>query len=79
MMEAVRTSETSVYYKETTRRNIQERIHLHTFISFLFKIMDIIFSMSWQYLLIFIFISLCPIFIIDHLAVDAAHQNKELD
>jgi hypothetical protein len=29
-MEAVRTSETSVYYKETTRRNIPESYHLHT-------------------------------------------------
>jgi hypothetical protein len=30
MMEAVRTSETSVNFYETTRRNIQEGFHLHT-------------------------------------------------
>jgi hypothetical protein len=29
-MEAVRTSETSVNFYETTRRNIQEGCHLHT-------------------------------------------------
>jgi hypothetical protein len=28
-MEAVRTYETSVYYNETTRRNIPEGYHLH--------------------------------------------------
>jgi cell division protein FtsL len=30
MMEAVRTSETSVYFKHTTRRYISEGYHLHT-------------------------------------------------
>jgi hypothetical protein len=30
MMEAVRTSETPVYFKETTRRCISEGCHLHT-------------------------------------------------
>jgi hypothetical protein len=30
MMEAVRTSETSVYSNETTRRNIPEASNLHT-------------------------------------------------
>jgi hypothetical protein len=30
MMEAVRTSETSVNFYETTRRNIPEGCHLHT-------------------------------------------------
>jgi hypothetical protein len=29
MMEAIRTSETSVYYNETTRRYISEIYHLH--------------------------------------------------
>jgi hypothetical protein len=30
MMEAVCTSETSVYYNETTRRSIPEGYHLHS-------------------------------------------------
>jgi len=30
MMEAVRTSETSVYFHETTRRYVPESCHLHT-------------------------------------------------
>jgi hypothetical protein len=30
MIEAVRTSETSVYFNETTRRYIIESCHLHT-------------------------------------------------
>jgi hypothetical protein len=29
MMEAVRTSETSIYFNETTRRYIPEGCHLH--------------------------------------------------
>jgi hypothetical protein len=29
MIEAVRTSETSVYFHDTTRRSIQEGCHLH--------------------------------------------------
>jgi hypothetical protein len=32
-MEAVRTSETSVYYNETTRHNIPERYHLQMYIN----------------------------------------------
>jgi hypothetical protein len=34
MMEAVRPSETSVNFYETTRRNISEGCHLHTHFSF---------------------------------------------
>jgi hypothetical protein len=30
MMEAARTSETSAYFNDTTRRNIPESYHLHT-------------------------------------------------
>jgi hypothetical protein len=34
MMESVSTTETSVYYKETTRRNISERCNLHDLAQF---------------------------------------------
>jgi hypothetical protein len=34
VMEAVRTSETLVYYNETTRRNIREGYYVHIFVRF---------------------------------------------
>jgi hypothetical protein len=51
MMETIRTSETSVYYNENTRRNNPEGSNLHTLYTLILKLirMWIAFHMVWRY------------------------------